>query len=775
MHYRIKQAYIFIIILLIISCKKAIDESTKNENHHKEWRVYNGSKENTKYSSLDQINKDNVQMLQIAWQYEAGDKGYSIECNPIIIDKVLYATSPSVNAFALNATTGEELWLFDPSVYEGNTERMTGSWAVNRGVAYWENDERQTIFFGAGPYMYSLDANTGKPRQDFGERGRIDLLKGLDREIKNGNISPTSPGIVYKDLLIVGARVGEGEGEVVPGHVRAYDVHTGERRWIFHTIPHPGEYGYETWPEDAWKTFGGTNAWGGFSLDEERGLLYFGTGSPSHDHFGINRKGDNLFGNCVMALNAETGERVWHYQLVHHDLWDYDIPTPPNLITLTKNGQSVDAVAQVTKMGFLFLFNRETGEPLLPIEERPVKQSEIPGEETSPTQPFPVKPRAYARQGFKESDITDRTPKAHDFVRKNVFDRYGESSIYDPPSFKGDVVHPQFNGGTDWGGAAVDPETGILYVNTSNEPELTQVVSAENNDDFPYGVTGHQPVKDDEGFPIITPPWGTLSAIDLNEGNILWQIPFGNYPDLEQKNQVPTGTFNMGGPVVTAGGLIFLGGSMDEKFRAFDKETGEVLWETKLPAGGYATPAVYAIDGQQYVVIAAGGGGKPGTRPGDTYIAFSLPEKGSTSSSVNHSENTVSPESKGMQVYTSRCASCHQYNGLGLGQEYPPLVNTDWVTGDKGRLIRVILGGLSGEIEVDGQKYNGSMPPWGDFLDDQQIASMLSYIRSSWGNNASNITTEEVSLVRKQSHDNSRMWTANDLAKEENRGIPAEK
>jgi len=755
---------------LTVSSCTVTSEKTGEELQDQDWPVASATKGNTKYSPLNQINRDNVHQLEVAWEYRTGDEGYSIECNPIVIDRVLYATSPSVNAFALDASTGQELWTFDPYAYEGNNERMTGSWAVNRGVTYWEDGEDRRIFFGAGPYMYALNAQTGAPVDSFGERGRVDLLQGLDRDVEGLPISATSPGIVYRNLLIVGARVSEGAGEGVPGHVRAYDVRTGERKWIFHTIPHPGEYGYETWPEEAWKTFGGANAWGGFSLDEARGLVFFGTGSPSHDHFGANRLGQNLFGNSVVALEAATGERVWHYQLVHHDLWDYDLPTPPNLVTVAHDGQRIDAVAQVTKMGFLFLFDRETGEPLFDIEERPVPQTKVPGEKTWPTQPFPTKPRAYARQGFTEADITNRTPEAHAFVRKNVYERYGDAQLYDPPSFEGDIVHPQFNGGTDWGGAAVDPETALLYVNTSNEPELMQVVKASGGNEFPHDVTGHQPVKDNEGFPITTPPWGTLSAIDLNQGTIVWQVPFGNYPEME--GQPSTGTFNMGGPVVTAGGLVFLGGSMDEKFRAFDKESGKVLWETKLPAGGYATPSVYAIDGRQYVVIAAGGGGKPGTRPGDAYLAFALPNGDKTQSAADTPERTVSLEEEGMQLYTSRCASCHQYNGLGLGSDYPPLTNTEWVTGDKGRLIRLVLGGLNGPLEVNGTQYDGAMPPWGEFLDDQQVATLLTYIRQSWGNDAPAVSAEEVSRVRQAPQTQQGMWTPEALSKEENQGIP---
>ena len=744
-----------------------------------EWPVYGGTKANTKYSPLDQINRDNVHRLEVAWVYHAGDEGYTIETNPIVVDGVLYATSPSVNALALDAATGEEIWTFDPYADEADVaERPSRAGAVSRGVAYWEDGEDRRIFLGFGPYLYALDAQTGRPVPGFGTDGRVDLLQGLDRDVGSAFLRMSTPGLVYEDLIIVGAQVGEGHGPTPPGHVRAFDVRTGERRWIFHTIPHPGEFGYETWPEEAWKTFGGANAWSGFSLDEARGLVFFGTGSPSHDHFGADRHGQNLFGNSVVALNAETGERVWHYQLVHHDLWDYDLPTPPNLVTVEHDGRRVDAAAQVTKMGMLFLFDRETGEPLFPIEERPVPPSEVPGEEAWPTQPFPVRPPPYARQGFKESDITDRTPEAHAFVREQVYERYGDANLYDPPSLEGKVVHPQFNGGTDWGGASFDPETGILYVNASNEPELLQVVPAGDDADFPYDDTGHQPVKDTEGLPISTPPWGTLSAIDLNKGEILWQVPFGTYPLLEDRSLPPTGTFNMGGSVVTAGGLVFLGASMDEKFRAFDKATGEVLWEAELPAGGYATPAVYEVDGRQYVVIAAGGGGKPGTRPGDAYVAFALPTSDADQEEARGAateETTAVSGADGARLYETRCASCHQFNGRGVPAQFPPLVGTEWVTGDKGRLIRVVLGGLSGEIEVNDAVYSGAMPPWGGFLDDAEVAALLTHIRTAWGNDASAVSAEEVARVRAATEAKASMWTADELAKEENAGIPEQR
>lgn len=743
----------FLVLMVITGCQDAVVEETAT------WEVASATKANTKYSPASQINRDNVHQLTLAWEYRAGEEGYSIQCNPIVIDTVLYGTSPRVQAFAIDARTGEEIWWFDPNKYEEGNDRLSRSTGANRGVTYWSDGEKHTIFFGRGPFMYALDAKTGEPRQDFGENGRIDLLQNLDREIDRAFVNASSPAIVYEDLLIVGSQLGEGTGVIAPGHVRAFDVHTGERKWIFHTIPHPGEYGYETWPEDAWKTFGGSNPWGGFSMDEERGILYFGTGSASNDHFGIERTGDNLFSNCVVALDVKTGERIWHYQIVHHDLWDYDVPTPPSLVTVNQGGKRIDALAQVTKVGMVFVFDRVTGEPLFPIEERPVKQSEVPGEVSSPTQPIPTFPPPYSRHGFKESDITDRTDQAHDFVRKHVWEKYGASDLYDPPSFEGGVVFPQFNGGTDWGGAAVDIESGVLYVNSSDEPELIQVLRNDDPNGYPFKVTGHQPVKDNEGYPISTPPWGTLNAIDLNVGEILWKVPLGHHPGLE--HLPPTGSFNMGGPIVTAGGLVFIGAAMDKMFRAYDKGTGELLWETKLPAGGYATPSTYMVDGKQYVVIAAGGGGKPGTKPGNSFLAYALPEKGSKGS--NQSETSRETMSEAAQLYMTRCAPCHQFSGQGTGDIFPPLSNTDWVTGDKSRLIKIILGGLGGEIEVNGKQFDGEMPPWREFLTDDQVATILTYVRTSWGNQASAITPEEVKAVREETQDRQQLWTTAEL------------
>ena len=615
-----KAKLLFIFFCLCFACQTPSKQQIKNHD----WPIRKADHASSSYSPLTQINKENVSQLQLAWEYKTGDeKLYTIECNPIIIDGILYASSPMLNVFALDAATGEEVWKFVPS--EAGPTRRDGQ-KVNRGLTYWENGDDKRLYYPAGTYLYAINANDGSIYEPFGDGGRIDLTKDLDRDIGNTPVSSTSPPTIFEDLIIMCSSTPDGMRNTPPGHIRAYNLHTGEREWIFHTIPHPGEPGYETWPEEAWETAGGNNSWAGMSLDVEKGIVYAPTGSPAFDHNGFNRHGDNLYGNSVLALNARTGELIWHFQTVHHDLWDYDLASPPNLVSIHKDGKKIDAVVQVTKMGMLFTFDRETGEPIFPIEERPVPQSSIPGEQTAPTQPFPTLPPPYAMQGFTEKDITDLSKEAHDYVKETYFDKYGSAVLYPALSTKGDFIVPQFNGGTDWGGAAFDKETGILYVNASNEPEAITMLPAPEDAIHPYKwiSSGHDELYDPNGFPISKRPWGTLNAIDLNKGEILWQRTLGTYPQLEKQGLPPTGTFNIGGPVVTAGGLVFIAATKDERIRAFDKDTGEVLWEYQMPAAGYATPSVYMVDGVQYVVIAAGGGGKPGTKRGDSYLAFKL-------------------------------------------------------------------------------------------------------------------------------------------------------
>ena len=680
----------------------------------REWRTHGGDPGHTQHSPLAQIDAGNVRRLRVAWTYRTGDAradGRSqIQCNPIVVDRVLYATSAGLKAFALDAATGRELWRFDPFP-SGAEEHVLG---VNRGVVFWSDGDDRRILFSAGQDLFALDARTGRLVPTFGKDGRVDLREGLGRDPSGLFVLSTTPGAVYRDLLILGTRVHEGPGPSAPGHVRAYDVRTGAIRWTFHTIPQPGEYGHDTWPVDAWRRVGGANAWSGISVDHARGLVFIPTGSPAFDFWGGDRHGRNLFGNCVLALRAATGERVWHYQVVHHDLWDRDLPQAPVLVTVRRAGRTIDAVAQATKSAHVFVFDRDTGEPLFPIEERRVPASDLKGEQAWPTQPIPVSPPAFARQAFAEADATDLSPASRAAILERLR-RVRSAGPFVPPSTQGTMIFPGFDGGAEWGGSAFDPETRLLYVNANEMPWILEmlelpppgqgrplgarlyaqhcavchgidgkgdpqgqfppltglkerltkpdlvsllekgkgvmpafafltpaeekavaahVLDEPEPDDSrgeaakagrPYTHLGYNRFLDPEGYPAVRPPWGTLNAIDLDAGEIRWSVPLGELPELTKRGIPRTGTENYGGPIVTAGGLVFVGATKDEKLRAFDKRTGTLLWETPLPAGGYATPATYEVGGKQYVVIAAGGG-KMGTKSADAYVAFTLPD-----------------------------------------------------------------------------------------------------------------------------------------------------
>lgn len=710
---------VFLFLSLSLSeCKLTGDKNDKM------WSEYRNEGTNA-YSSLHEINKENVQQLKVAWIYRTGDKTdyVSLECNPLIINNILYGLSPRLKAFALDAKTGKELWVFNPF---GKESKEGG---FNRGLTYWKSDDEERLFMFPGNKMISIDAKTGKQIMSFGDSGYVDLNQNLrNHESLNlqENVENTSPAVVYKDLIIVGSSVGE-DYENSPGHIRAYNARTGKMQWIFHTVPQPGELGYDTWPKDAYKTAGGCNAWAGLSIDRDKGIVFAATGSPSFDFHGGERIGKNLFGNSVIAIDAATGKYIWHYQITHHDLWDYDLPSPPNLVTVKKDGRSIDAVAQITKLGYIFLLDRANGKPLFPVVEKKVATSTMPYEESCPTQPVPTKPSALCRQKFDENIITDISPEAHDYVL-NEAKKYTWGDMYLPPSTKGIVQIPGYRGGAEWSGACVDKETGIMYVGINDIPNITQLLekqdaNTESLDNMPFnkageilytrtcaachgndrkGNTSFPPLlnieqrlnsldvkttiengrgmmpgfrgmdeqdkeaiiaflfqssdkkvyrkrnKEDEaiadktkkmryrlkdyiqlldqnGYPGTKPPWGTLNAVDLNTGEIVWKKPLGEYPELTNKGINNTGTQLFGGGIVTAGGLIFIGASKDEKFRAIDKTTGQTLWEYQLPAGGYATPATYEVSGKQYVVIAAGGGGRQRTKTGDYYIAFALP------------------------------------------------------------------------------------------------------------------------------------------------------
>jgi quinoprotein glucose dehydrogenase len=579
---------------------------------HNTWAAYGGSPDQIRYSSLRQINRENVSKLEVAWSYDTAETG-GLQTQPVIVDGVLYAYTPTHKTFALRAATGEHLWTFDPAI--------TGR-GPNRGVMYWANGNDKRVFAAVDQYVYALDAQTGKPVPTFGENGRVDLRRDLDRDPAGQSVRLTTPGVVYKDTFIIGGRVAETLPSS-PGYIRAYDVRTGRLRWTFRTIPHPGETAYETWSKDSWTINGGANNWAGMALDERRGIVYVATGSAAADFYGANRIGDNLFANSLIALNADTGQRLWHFQIVRHDIWDRDLPSPPSLVTLRQNGQTIDAVAQTTKHGFVFVFDRTSGKPVFPVEYREFPSSDVPGESAAGTQPIPTKPKPFARQLLTEETLTTRTSDAHKWAVEQ-FRKFRSAGQFLPLSVgKDTVVFPGFDGGAEWGGSAFDPETGILYVNAN---DLAWTGGLAPNDAGGYRFTGYKKFLDPDGYPAVAPPWGTLSAINLNTGEYAWQIPLGEYPELVEKGIENTGSENYGGPIVTAGGLVFIAATnFDNKFRAFDKDSGRLLWQTTLPFPGNATPAIFEAEGRQFVVIAAGGGQVRGKPSGGVYVAFALP------------------------------------------------------------------------------------------------------------------------------------------------------
>ena len=591
-----------------------------------DWPNVGGDKGNSRYSTLKQVNRKNVATLQAIWTFHTCDagKGTTIECTPIMIDGTLYLTTAASKVVALEADTGRELWKYDP-YKNGPGKQPRASGGVNRGVAYWTDGRQARIFLGASDgRLISLDAKTGLPDRAFGNSGTVDLRAGLGMDLNGVNYGPTSAPAVYRDLVILGFSCSEG-GRPAPGDPRAFDTRSGKEIWRFHTIPKPGEPGRETWPDDCSPNVGAANNWGGTTVDEKRGLVFIGTGSASPDFYGGGRKGDNLFANCTICLEANTGKRLWHFQTLRHDLWDHDLPVYPNLVTISNNGRKRDAVVQVTKTGFVYLFDRANGQPIFPIENRPVPVSDVPGEQAALTQPIPVKPPSFCRQFISESDVTDISPESHAEMLER-FRSYRGRAAFTPPGTNSTLVVPGFHGGATWSGASFDPTTGVLYVNSNEQPNVLKLLPHNDSID-PYGPSGYVRFVDAKGYPGVKPPWGLLNAIDLNKGEILWRVPLGEFPELAARGIPRTGTENFGGTIVTAGGLVFIGGSKDEKFHAFDKSSGELLWEFKLSAGGYATPCTYMTRGRQYVVIAAGGGGKLGTKSGDEYVAFALPSK----------------------------------------------------------------------------------------------------------------------------------------------------
>jgi quinoprotein glucose dehydrogenase len=591
-----------------------------------DWPNPGNDKAGTRYAAIDQINRDNVSQLKVAWTFKTGDSGpgTTIECTPLVVDGVMYVTTVRSKVVALDATTGKPIWSYDPYA-DTSRKFLKASGGVNRGVAFWSDGkpdgERRVILGASDGRIISLDAKTGKLDAAFGAGGELDLRAGIP-EAEGQPYGPTSPPMVFENVVIVGISTNE-SSPTAPGDPRAFDVRTGKELWRFHTIPRDGEFGRDTWPADreSWKINGAANPWGGFTLDVETGVVFCGTGSATSDFYGADRTGANLFANCVLALDARTGKRIWHFQTTRHDLWDHDNPCPPVLVTVNHEGKPRKAVAQVTKTGFCWLLDRATGEPLFGMKEVPAAKSDMPGEQSWPSQPEPLKPPPLAKLVFTKDEVTDRTPEANQFVMEKLkVLRHGEA--YTPPSERGSVIIPGFHGGATWSGASVDPTRGVLFVNTNNQPYVMQLLQKIKGQ---YNPVGYQYLLDHEGYPGIKPPWGLLTAIDLNTGEFAWQVPLGEFKELTAKGIAQTGTENFGGTIVTSGGLVFIGGTKDEMFHAFDSSTGKLLWQFKLPAGGYATPCTYMINGKQYVTIAAGGGGKLRTQSGDTFVTFSLP------------------------------------------------------------------------------------------------------------------------------------------------------
>ena len=594
-----------------------------------DWRQFLGGSDSAQYSGLKQIDKTNVSQLKVIWSYPTGGTNQYL-FNPTVVDGVMYVQAKNNSLVALDAATGRELWVHP---FQGAV--------TTRGINYWQSadgSDRRLFTTNAG-YLTAINARTGETIQSFGDNGRTDLRSGMDdRDLSNSPpVQTNNPGRVFENLIIMPLMRSGADYAYLPGDIHAYDVRTGKIAWVFHSVPRPGEFGNDTWPEGSWQKLGGALNWNALSIDEARGIAYIPLGTAKFDYYGGNRKGANLFGNSLIALDARTGKRLWHFQTIHHDLWDYDLPDAPRLLTVRHNGQSVDVIAQPTKHGFLFVFNRVTGEPLWPIEERAVPKSDMPGEEAWPTQPFPTKPPPFARQSFKPEDVNPLLPEAEQIALRERMGKMRNEGLFTPPSLQGTVTIPSTGGGASWGTSAVDPARGFMYVvshdtpvrirlarpgdpTAKGRPAIAQPAAPGAGTDFVHYVEVVNDLNSPSRLPVIAPPWSTMTAYDLNTGDIRWQVPYGTVPRLAEQGITNTGVLSQrGGPVLTAGGLLFAA-TNDKKFRAYDADTGRVVWETTLPAGSEGVPAVYELNGRQYIALCVAAGDGEGS-----YMVFGLP------------------------------------------------------------------------------------------------------------------------------------------------------